>query len=51
MRPSEVVVLQPGGELGIAFWRVGVVAGVSPFAQGRLDKAFGFAVGAGGKAE
>ena len=31
----------------VAFFGVGVVAGVSPLAEGGLDEAFGFAVGAG----
>ena len=47
MRTGEVVMLEPGGELLIAFLGVGVVANVGPFAQGGLDEAFGFAVGAG----
>ena len=38
--------LEPGGELQIAFLRVEVVANVGPLAQGSLDEAFGLAVGA-----
>ena len=47
MRTVEVVMLEPGGELLIAFLGVEVVANVSPLAQGGLDEAFGLAVGAG----
>lgn len=47
MRTGEVVVVQPGGELLVAFFGVGVVADVSPLAKGSLDEAFSFAVGAG----
>jgi hypothetical protein len=39
---------EPGGKLLVAPFRGGVVAGVSPFAQSGLDKAFGLAVGARG---
>ena len=46
MRPSEVVVVEPGGEFEVAFFGVGVVADVSPFPQSGLNEAFGFAVGA-----
>jgi hypothetical protein len=46
MRTVEVVMLEPGGELQIAFLRVEVVANVGPLAQGSLDEAFGLAVGA-----
>ncbi len=47
MRASEVVVVGPGLQV-VASRCVGVgpVAGVSPFAQGGLDEAFGLAVGA-----
>src|SRR5208283_1846954 len=47
MRAGEDVVVQPGGELLVAFFGVGVVADISPLAQSGLDEAFGFAVGAG----
>jgi len=47
MGAGEVVVVEPGGELLVAFFRVGVVANVSPLAQSGLDEAFGLAVGAG----
>src|ERR1700680_2324384 len=46
MRSVEVVMLEPGGELQIAFLRVEVVANVGPLAQGGLDEAFGLAIGA-----
>src|ERR1700736_3242543 len=46
MRSVEVVMLEPGGELEIAFLRVEVVANVGPLAQGGLDEAFGLAIGA-----
>ena len=46
MRTSEVVVVEPGSELMIAFLRIGVMTNVSPFPQGGLNEAFGFAVGA-----
>jgi hypothetical protein len=48
MGTVEVVMLEPGGELLISFFRVGVVANVGPLAQGGLDEAFRLAVGAGG---
>jgi len=38
--------LQPGGELLIAFLGVEVVANIGPLAQGGLNEAFGLAVGA-----
>jgi len=47
MRSVPVVHMQPGGKLLAAFVGVLINAGVSPFAQGGLDKAFGFAIGAG----
>src|SRR5713101_7261076 len=47
MRAGEVVVVEPGGELLIAFFGVGVVADISPLAKSGLDEAFGFTVGAG----
>jgi len=46
MRTVEVVVLEPGRELLISFFRVEVVANVGPLAQGGLNEAFGLAVGA-----
>jgi len=46
MRALEVVVLQPRQELLIAFLRVEVMANVGPLAQGSLNEALGFAVGA-----
>jgi len=48
MRAVEVVMLQPGREMLIAFLRVEVMANVVPLAQGGLDEAFGLAVGARG---
>src|ERR1700675_4238226 len=48
MRSVEVVMLEPGGELEIAFLRVEVVANVGPLAQGGLDEAFGLASGVRG---
>src|SRR5208283_2602737 len=46
MRASEVVVLEPGEQVKIAFLGVGPVTSISPFPQGGLDEAFGLAVGA-----
>src|SRR6266446_5775033 len=46
MRTVEVVMLDPGRKLLITFFRVEVVANVSPLAQGGLDEAFCLAVGA-----
>ena len=46
MRTVEVVVLEPWGEMLIAFFGVEVMANVGPLAQGGLDEAFGFAIGA-----
>jgi len=46
MRTSEVIVLDPRGEMLIALLGVSVVACVSPFAQRSLNETFGFAVGA-----
>ena len=37
-----------GRELLVAFFGVGPVAGIGPFAESGLDEAFGFAVGARG---
>ena len=48
MRTVEVVRLEPGRELLISFFRVDVVADVSPLAESGLDEALGFAVGARG---
>ena len=48
MRPGEVVMLQPDGQVRVAFLGVAPKANVSPFAQGGLDEAFGLAVGARG---
>ena len=47
MGTVEVVMLEPGRELLIAFVGVEVMANVSPLAQGGLNEAFGLAVGAG----
>jgi hypothetical protein len=47
MRTVEVVMLQPGREMLIAFLGVEVMANVGPLAQCGLDKAFRLAVGAG----
>jgi hypothetical protein len=44
MRTMEVVMLEPGREMLIAFLRVEVMANVGPLAQGGLDEAFGLAV-------
>jgi hypothetical protein len=41
-------VLKPGEQLQVAFLGVGPVANISPFAEGSLDEAFGFSVGARG---
>lgn len=46
MRTVEVVVLEPWGEMLIAFFGVEVMANVGPLAQGSLDEAFGLAVSA-----
>ena len=46
MGAVPVVLVQPGIELGLAFGRVLIDAGVGPFAQRGLDEALGFAVGA-----
>jgi hypothetical protein len=47
MGTVEVVMLEPGRELLIAFLGVEVMANVGPLAQSGLDEAFGLAVGAG----
>ena len=47
MRAVEVVMLEPGRELLIAFLGVEIVANVGPLAEGGLNEAFGLAVGAG----
>src|SRR2546422_8959239 len=44
MRAGEIVVVEPGGELLIAFFGVGVVAEIGPLTQSGLDETFGFAV-------
>ena len=44
MRTVEVVMLEPGREMLIAFLRVEVMANVGPLSQGGLDKAFDLAV-------
>jgi len=41
MRTMEVLMLEPGREMLIAFLRIEVMANVGPLAQGGLDKAFG----------
>ena len=46
MGTNEVVVVQPGKELLVAFFGVGVVTDIRPLAQSGLDKAFGFSVSA-----
>ena len=46
MGTVEVVMLQPGQEMLIAFVGVEVMANVGPLAQGGLNEAFGLAVGA-----
>ena len=48
MRTGKVVVPEPGPKLLVPFFRRRVMAGVSPFAQGRLDEALRLAVGAWG---
>ena len=45
MRTGVVVVVGPGSEGEVSLLRVGPVSRISPFAQGGLDEAFGFAVG------
>jgi hypothetical protein len=46
MRTGKVVVPEPRRELLVSFFRRCVMAGVGPFAQGRLDEAPRLAVGA-----
>ncbi len=46
MRAVEVVMLQPGQEMQVAFGGVEVMANVGPLAQGGLNEAFRLAVGA-----
>jgi hypothetical protein len=46
MGTGEIVVVQPGEKLLVAFFGVGVVADISPLAKSGLDEAFGLAVGA-----
>jgi len=48
MGSMPVVAVNPRGNLGQAFGGVLVDAGVSPFAEGGLDEAFGLAIGARG---
>ena len=48
MRTVPVVVVKPGKKMFVTVLRVLIQAGVSPFAQGGLNEAFGFAVGAWG---
>jgi hypothetical protein len=38
MGTGEIVVVQPGGKLVIAFFGVGVVADISPLAKSGLDE-------------
>jgi putative transposase len=45
VRPAEVVVLHPGLQLCRPDVRAGIAIGIGPFAQKRLDEAFGLAVG------
>jgi hypothetical protein len=46
MGAVPVVEVHPGAKLLGALFRTLINAGVSPFAEGGLDKAFGFAIGA-----
>jgi integrase len=48
MGAVKVVIVEPGSQLRIALERIEVMAHISPLAQGSLDEAFGFAVGARG---
>src|SRR6185437_301786 len=48
MRTVPVVVVKPGQKMFLTVLRVSIQAGVGPFAQGGLNEAFGFAVGARG---
>ena len=48
MRSVPVVLMNPGKQIAKAFGGVLVETGVSPLANGSLDKALGFAVGAWG---
>ena len=41
----SVVVIDPWLEVGVSLLGVGPVFGIGPFAQGGLDKAFGFPIG------
>ena len=47
MGPVPVIIVQPWIECGPAVVQSWIGGGVSPFAQGRLDEAFGLAVGFG----
>src|SRR5579863_6797847 len=46
MRAMPVVVMKPGRHLRVALLRVLIGTGIDPFAEGGLDEAFGFPVGA-----
>lgn len=48
MRAVPVVVVKPGKKMFLTLLRVLIQAGISPFAQGGLNEAFGFAIGARG---
>jgi hypothetical protein len=48
VRAVPVVEMKPGFEVGGTLRGVKVSASVGPFAQGGLDEAFGFAIGARG---
>ncbi len=47
MWAGEVVMLEPGQQVLIAFFGIDPVADIGPFAKRGLDKALGLAVGAG----
>jgi len=47
MRAMPVVMMQPRGHLRVPLLGVLIRAGIDPFAEGGLDEAFGFPVGAG----
>src|SRR5271157_4792070 len=47
MRAMPVVVMKPESHLPVALLGVLIRAGIDPFAEGGLDEALGFAVGAG----
>ena len=50
MRAGEIVVVEPGGELLIPFFGVGVVADIGPLTQSGLNETFGFAENSSGNA-